>query len=253
MQGLYEGIDPSMNKIKSLILFLVLLVSPGISSALTLSDLRTQTRDLALDNGSRLRFSTVTVDTFINEGQRIAVSKTKAIIKGSQFELTVGATYYSLPSDYWQMRRLSLRNQDLEQESQDSLSSKVGLTWAESSGLPNSYFISFASRTKVGFYPFPNNSSSTGSVRYEYYAQATDLSATSDEPFAAINELEPFHHILAYYAAYKLCMIDGRQDLGVLYRTEFYEGLEQLKNEALARPSYRPSAMPINRTNRAGP
>lgn len=227
------------------------LASPA--RCLTLSDLRTQTRDLAIDNGSRLRFSTTTIDTWLNEGQRVAVLDAKPIFKSANFELVAGTTFYSLPSDFLQMRRLSLRYLDLSEITQESLDNKVGLQWEVSGGLPTNYFISFASRTKVGFYPFPDTSSSTGTVRYEYYAQATNLSATTDEPFGGAAELDPYHYILAYYAASKIVAIDGRIDLAVFYRTEFLEGLERMKRESRNRPSYNPSAMPINRTNRVGP
>lgn len=231
---------------------LLLLLAPQ-AWGLTLSELRSQTRDLAIDNGSRLRFSTSTIDTFLNEGQRIAVLDAKPLIRAGSFELVAGTTYYGLPADFLQIRRLTLRYQDLEEQTPESLSNKVGLEWELSGGLPTNYVINFSSRTKVQFYPFPDTSASTGTVRYEYFASATDLSATTDEPFGGSAELDPYHYMLAYYAGYRLAMIDGRQDLGVLYRTEFYEGLERLKREALARPSYRPQAAPIGRTNRVGP
>ncbi len=240
--------------IKNTLKIFVLLI--GIASpswGLTLADLRVQVRDLAIDNGTRLRYSTTTVDTYLNEAQRIVILDAKPIIKAGTFELVAGTTYYSLPSNFLQMRRLSLRYLDIEEITQEALDNKVGLQWQTSGGLPTNYYIAFASRTKVGFYPFPDTTSSTGTVRYEYYAQSTDLSATTDEPFGGDAELDPYHYILAYYAAYRLTALDGRVDLAVFYRTEFAEGLERMKREALARPSYRPSAMPINRTNRVGP
>ena len=239
-----------MNALK--ISFLLIgLASP--SWALTLSDLRIQVRDLAIDNGTRLRYSTTTVDTYLNEAQRIVVLDAKPIIKAGSFELVAGTTYYSLPSDFLQMRRLGLRYLDLSEITLESLDNKAGLQWETSGGLPTNYYVSFASRTKVGFYPFPDTSSSTGTVRYEYYAQATNLSAASDEPFGGDAELDPYHYILVYYAAARLAAIDGRVDLAVFYRTEFLEGIERMKREAMLKPSYRPSASPINRSNRVGP
>lgn len=233
--------------------WIICLLFASSAQTLTLTDIRSQSRDLAIDNGTRLRFTTSTIDNFVNEGQRIAILDSKALIKSANFELSAGSTYYSLPSDFLQMRRLTLRYQELEEQTPESLANRVGLEWETSGGLPTNYFINFSSRTKVGFYPFPDTVSSTGTVRYEYYASPTDLSASSDEPFGGSNELDQYHYLLVYYAAYRMAMIDGRQDLGVLYRTEFYEGIERMKREALARPAYRPAAMPINRTNRVGP
>lgn len=234
-------------------IFCIAFSASSFSHALTLTELRSQSRDLAIDNGTRLRFLTSTVDNFLNEGQRIAILDAKPIIKSSTLELSVGSTYYSLPTDFFQMRRLTLRYLELEEATPESIANRAGLSWENSTGLPTNYFINFASRTKVGFYPWPDSVSSTGTVRYEYFASPTALSASSDEPFGGDAELDQYHYLLAYYAAYRMAMIDGRQDLGVLYRTEFYEGLERMKREALARPAYRPSAMPINRTNRLGP
>lgn len=234
-------------------LLLALLLFPGLSHALTLSGLRSQARDLALDNGNRLRFSTSTIDSFLNEGQRIAVIDTKAIVRSGQFELAVGTTYYSLPNDYYQMRRLTLRYLILNEVSPDYLDGRAGLTWETSSSLPTNYFIAFSSRTKIGFYPFPNNTSSTGTVRYEYFAQASDMSAITDEPFSGATEIDPYGYILAYYAAFRMAAIDGRADLAMLYRTEFYEGLDRMKREVLARPSYRPNIIPGSSGNKIGP
>ncbi len=56
------------------IFFLLLSVLPAKASALSLLNLETEARALALDNGIRLRFSTSTIDTFLNEGQRIMVT-----------------------------------------------------------------------------------------------------------------------------------------------------------------------------------
>lgn len=233
------------------VLALAVLAVP--SWGLTLSDLREESRALVLDSGPRLRFSTATLDDFLNEGQRIAVLDAKPIRKSARFELVAGTTFYSLPADFLQLQRVTLRYYDLQEMSPEALANRGSLRWEEAAGLPTHYFINFASRTKVGFYPFPDSSSSTGTVRYDYYAQATDMSATTDQPFGGDAELDPHHYLIAFYAAARMAAIDGRADLAVLYRTEFLEGLERLKREANARPSYRPGAIPGTGTGRTGP
>ncbi len=62
-----------------ILLFLLLALNAAPAAALTLVDLRDQTRELALDTGPRVRFSTVTIDRYLNEAQRIAVLDAKPI------------------------------------------------------------------------------------------------------------------------------------------------------------------------------
>lgn len=234
-------------------LLICLALLPAPASALTLADLRTQARTLALDNGTRLRFSTSTIDTWLNEAQKIITLEIKPILKSTSFELASGTTYYSLPSDFLQISRVTLRHQEIGETTPEALAGKVGWNWFESKGLPSSYYINFSSRTKLAFYPWPNTTSSTGTVRYEYWAQSTDMSATTDQPWNSITELAPFHHALAYFAAARMAAIDGRPDLAVFYRTTFLEEVERMRREAKSRPSYRPSLQPGTPLNRTGP
>lgn len=241
------------NKRSFLLAALLCTLHAGAARALSLADLRSRSRIMAIDNGTRLRFSTATIDGLLNEGQKICILDAKPIIRSIQFELAVGTTYYALPGDYLQMRRLTLKFLELQEITPEAIANKAGLSWETSQALPTNYFINFASRTNVGFYPVPGSSSSTGTVRLEYYAQETDLVASSDVPFNGIVEMQPYHDLLAYYAAYRMAAIDGRSDLAGLYRTEFYTGLERMKREALNRPSYRPGLSPSMGTTRVGP
>lgn len=239
---------------RDLLLALLWLACPILGHGETLGSLQTKTRSLAIDHGTRLRHSTATITALLNEGQRLAVLDSKALVKSARFELVAGTTFYELPADYFQMARVTLRNQLLLSEaSVGYLDNRAGQGWQASPGTPTNYYIHFASRTKVGFYPFPGTSSSTGTVRYEYFASATDMSAISDEPFGGAAELDPYGYMLAYYAASILCSIDGRLDLAVLYRRIYDEGMARMKLEAHARAGYNPGAVPANSTNRLGP
>lgn len=221
------------------------LCIPVQGFALTLSEIRTEARVLALDNGStRRRFSDARLNSFINEAQRAVVLEARPILKSAQFELAAGTTYYSLPADYLQINRVTLDWQILYEttpEAQDR-SAEWQLVGAE----PTHYYIHFASRTKIGFYPFPDTSGNTGTVRFEYWAQATDLSADADVPFNAITELIPYHYALAQYAAAHMAAIDGKGGLASLYLTEYRATIERMKSEAKSRPSYRPGASASN-------
>ena len=230
-------------KMKAILRLLIVLAlwAPSAHS-LTLSDLRTEARTLSLDAGtSRQRFSNARVNAFINEGHRQAVLEARPILKSAELALVAGTTYYSLPTDFLQVSRITMEYDVLYETTPEALDKTN--RWPETGARPTHYFINFASRTKVGFYPFPESSSSTGTVRYDYYAQATDMSADSDEPFGGAAELDVYHYAFAYYAAAKMCAIDGRTSLANLYLSEYRASVERLKVEAKSRPSYRPSAV----------
>jgi len=212
------------------------------AGALTLSQIQTEARILALDTGStRQRFSDSQITSFANDGQRIAVLTVKPLYKSFNFELVIGSTYYSLPTDFLQMHRLTYKNEMLTETTPEALDRST--KWEEVSARPTNYFIHFASRTKVGVYPYPNSSTSTGTVKVEYFAQATDLAGSSDEPFNGVTELKGFHYGLAYFAAARMAMIDGRQDLAVMYMGEYRAFLDRMDKESKNRPSYRPGAI----------
>lgn len=233
------------------LLVFVLLAQPA--AALTLQDMRDEVRVLAMDTGSRLRFSTSTIDDYLNQAQKNAILEAKPIRRSENFELVAGTTYYDLAADrFFQLERVTVRQRDIYEITPVALARK-SKEWENSTGLPTHYFIDFASRTKVGFYPVPESSASTGTVRYSYYALAKDLSAASDEPFDGIQELGHHHYLLVLYAAFRLVAIDGRADLAALYRSEYAEALVRLKREAAARPSYRPGLSPAPGRSRVGP
>ncbi len=152
-----------------------------------------------------------------------------------------------------QMKRLSINLLIRTEITPESLDTKAGLNWQSSQAFPTSYFLNFSSRTMLGIYPVPNNSTSTGTVNYEYYAQAIDMVNSADVPFNAIVELFPYHHTLAYWAAARMAAIDGRLDLASYYTQIFMEGEDRMRREANFRPSYNPNAMPTSASNRSGP
>lgn len=232
---------------------LALLLLPARGHALTLGDLRAEARVLALDNGVRLRFSTSTIDNWLNEAQRLVALETKSIRKAADFTTTAGATYYALRSDVIQVSRVTSNYQELGEETPESLAGKVGWNWIEAKGKPTSYYLNFATRSYIAFYPWPDTGSSTTSIHYEYWSQATDLSAAGSEPWNGIDEFTPYHRILAYYAAAHMTAIDGRPDLTAFYLQMYQAGLDRMKREANDRPSYRPGIRPGTPTMRTGP
>jgi len=221
--------------------FAFLAALPPQAHSLALSDLRTEARVLALDNGAtRRRFPDARVNAFLNEGQRQIVLEARPILKSSNFELVAGTTWYSLPSDFLQLNRVTRDYYTLPETTPDALDRTS--RWEETGASATHYLVDFSSRTKIRLYPWPESSSSTGTVRYQYWAQATDMSADADTPFNGIAELTPYHYVIAYFAAAKMSAIDGKTGLAALYLGEFRAGIERIKSEAKSRPSYRPGA-----------
>lgn len=241
-----------MRNILRVFFFSLLAFLPSESNALTLSQLESQARVLGIDNGPRQRFSTATIDSYLNEGQRIAVVDAKPIIELTSFALSGGTTYYPLPTDFLQVRRVTRDFLDMKEETPESLANKAGLAWEIAQALPTNFYINFSYRGMIGMYPAPG-ASNTGTIRVDYYAQATELVNGADLPFDSIPELTPYHYLLAYYAAYRMTLIDGRSDLAAMYGAEFNAGIARMQREALNQPSYRPGASPSIGSSRVGP
>lgn len=222
------------------LLLLLLLAAPA--NAITLSTIRSDCRVLVTDDGAtRNRFSSAQLLRFINEGQKDLVQYAKPIRKSYSFELVSGTTHYALPSDYLTVVRLTRSYQVLPEVSIQNLDKSQ--QWQTVAGLPINYYINHSSRTVVGFYPFPNTTSSTGTIRMEYTAQATDLSADSDSPFNTITELQPYGYLLSFYCAYRASLIDAKMGQAQAYYAEFKRGSDMLASDAFSRPNYRPGAV----------
>lgn len=215
------------------------------ASARTLTQLRSDVRVLISDSGTqsaRYRFTDTQVDDFINECQREAVGQAWPLMLATSFELVADDQYYSLPDTFLAVRRVTWENRVLEERSPTILDKTK--EWEETEGTPLYYFVTFASRTTLGIYPIPADSSSTGTVKVEYYAQANDLASSSDVPFNGVREFYPFHHVLAYCAAGRLSAIMGRTELTPLYLQTYTQGLARLASTAVARPSSSPAVTP---------
>lgn len=221
---------------------LAILFLPSFAGAITLSTLRSDCRILIQDTGdTRTRYSDAQLLRFLNEGQKDLVQFAKPIRKPYQFELVSGTTYYSLPNDFLSVERLTRSYQVLKEESIKSLDKQQ--QWQTVAGLPISYYINHSSRTLIGFYPFPNTTTSTGTIRLEYNAVATELSGDSDQPFNAIPELQPYGYYLSVYCAYRASLIDSMAVQAQAYYAEYKRGSDMLSSDAFARPNYRPGAV----------
>lgn len=227
-------------KIAAVLFGLAPLIPPGSAHSLPLSEVRTEARKLSLDAGTRQRFTNAQILAFINEGQRQAVVAAKPIVKSFEFQAAAGTTYYAMPSDFLQVTRVTYDYGILDEATPEALDRSD--EWQGVDGEPTHYFLHWATRTYIGLYPYPD-SSSTDTVRCEYYAQGTDLSSDTDVPFNGIRELYPYHYALAYFAAGMMASIDGRQDLAQLYFAQYASIVSRMEKEAMARPSYKPGVV----------
>jgi hypothetical protein len=226
-----------------ILLLAAALLIPGIwAQAITLATLRADCRVLIKDGGAvRNRFSDAQLLRFINEGQKDLVQYAKPIRRSTQFELVSGTTYYSAPSDFLNVIRLTRSYQVLPEQSIQSLDKQV--QWQTVPGLPASYFVNHSSRTLIGFYPFPNTTNSTGTIRMEYSAQAADLAGDTDQPFNSIVELQPYAYYISLWCGYRASLVDQMTANAQAYYAEYRRGSDMLSADAFSRPSYRPGAV----------
>ena len=225
------------------LLALFLIVFPINCFALTFSEIRSDARSLITDaQGTRQRFSDSELNLWINEGQRILDIKTLCNYKAFSFDLVAGTTYYSMPSDYLMIRRVTRDYQQIQEMSPAAMDGRSA-EWENVSGLPTYYFTTFSSRAKVGFAPFPAVAADTATIKIEYMSQSTALSIDADVPFNGITEFYPYHSALSYYSAYKASLVDERYDRAKLFIESFNQIAELMKNTCTQRPNYLPSAI----------
>jgi len=225
-------------------LILISLIIPLFALDIHAIDFGTIEDDCRLmirDTGqSRQRFSRAQLLRFANDAQEDIIINTLAIRESNEFDLVSGTTYYSLPSNFLRMYRVTRDYQVLPEKSIASLDKNQ--EWEEVSGLPINYYIHFASRGLVAFYPFPDSESVTGKIRYNYMAQPDDLSGDTDTPFNGIAELQPYGYVLSFYCAYRASLVDG-SPMAQQYFGEYQRGVQRISEDAVARPNYKPGAM----------
>ncbi len=223
-------------------LFAALLLIPASAGAITKATLLADCRVLVKDGGAtRNRFTDAQLLRFLNEGQKDLVQYAKPIRKAYSFELVSGTTYYSAPSDFLTVIRLTRSYQVLQEQSIQALDKQQ--QWQTVGGLPINYFVNHSSRTLIGFYPFPNTTNSTGTIRVEYSAQATDMSSDSDQPFNSIVELSPYGYYISLWCAYRASLVDQQIANAQAYYAEYKRGSDLLAADAFSRPNYRPGAV----------
>ena len=227
--------------IRSFVFWAVFLALSPCGYAKTAATLTTEARILSRDPYAtgRARFTDAQILESLNEGQRDAIAATLCIQKTYTFDTSSASQYYSQPSDFIQIARVLSDEQRLEEKSPAKLD-QASSEWENVTGYPQNYFISFASRTKIGIYPYPISNSSTETVKIEYYAQPIEMVSTST-PFNSIVEFIPFQQMLPYYAAAQMGYIDGLIAQADRYFQRYAIYRQQFNDYCRARPGYFPN------------
>lgn len=226
-----------------LALLIVVLAFAKVNATENLGNLISDARVLALDasSASRQRFTDAQITQFINVGQTEAMIQSHCLLQSTTFTLTPGATYYPLPTNFLSMNRVTIGKLYATEMTPASLDGR-SRGWEAASGHPTYYFIDFATRGVVGFTPWPATLSDIDTIKLEYYVQAKDLANNTDVPFNGINELNDYHHSLAYFAASLMTSIDGWATQAQTYMALFTNSTLAMKNRCTERPNYLPSA-----------
>lgn len=226
---------------KWLIIFFFIF-SPSSSFGLTWSDIREQIRIIIKDNDStRRRYTDAQLLDYGNEAQRDISNSTWIISKSTAITLVSGTTYYTLPSDTIEITRVTREYRTLDETTFDKLDSdNNGGAWETNGGTPIDYFQDSTQPDSIGIRPFPNSSTSTGTIRVHYIAQPTDLSADADIPFNSHNRYLPYHDTIIYYVCTRIFMMEGEQDKIGLF-AQLYESRVALMRERVgSKPNYIP-------------
>lgn len=228
--------------VKTISLLLVLALGVPAAWGRSLSSLRSDARLLAKDTGSaRQRFTNAQIDDWINEGARAMMARAWCLQSSREFELVAGTTYYSLPSDFLAVRRLTRENLQLQEATPEALDSR-SRGWEAATGIPTYYFINLSSPNVIGFAPAPSTSVDTGTIKMDYYAMSDLITTDASTPLLSTNRLAPYHHALSYYAASRMAAIDGRQTVAATYVAIFEQYQKTLTESCRDRPNYLPSA-----------
>jgi len=234
---------------KKLLIGLVLLACAAPASALTLSDIETAVRTHIRDTSSSSslqQFSDTKLDATINEVQRDVVNKTWCVENSTAVTLVAATTYYSMPTDLIVPFRVTFTDAsreviELTETSQVQIVKLNPDFERNSSGEPTEYFIrqstSGGNPLEMGVNPIPT-SASTGTVKMDYAAQATDLSSDSDVPFNGLNSLYQFHEVLVWGATYRIKLAQNKSAEAANYLTLYTEGVKEMKARLNEMPNY---------------
>lgn len=234
-------------KCKNIVFAVLLGILSANAHALTLSDLLTQSRLFLRDTATdplRQRFSDTQLTYFLNNCQKETNLRTWAVVNSSAITLTPGTTEYSLPSDHIAILRVTV-NQTPIVERTFSFLDDSNYNWISDSGVPVEYYVRVdssivtgVSRESIGLHPI---STFTALMVVQYLAQPPDLVVGGDVPFAGNNRLYPFHHALAFYAAYQGFLCISEMDDALVYYKRYEDEVALMEGTIKTSLTFNPS------------
>lgn len=219
-----------------------LMLMPSFSGALTLSQIRDQIRIRAKDTlPARQRYTNAQIDAMVNQTAQDVANISWIIKKSTDIELISGSTFYTLPTDLIEFHRVTFNNKNLPETSLQSLDARFNNgAWPNSGGIPSSYFQSPSMPNSIGVYPYPNSTSSTGTLSIMYFASPVTLSEDTDVPFNSLDRYSQFHDLLIYEPCYKIFLIEGDLESAASYKSYYEARLQILLGSVAQRPNYLP-------------
>jgi hypothetical protein len=241
---------------KKLIVFAAAILAAQFAHALTLSEIETNVRrhvDDTASSSSLQRYSDTIIDAVVNEAQREVVNQTWCVSSSTGYSLTAGVTYYALPTDFIATKNVIFQDRSnnvyvLKQVlPRTYLGQNPNYEKSSSGGQsPTNYQIrdstSGAATQEISYIPVPTTSS-TGTVRVDYYKRADDLSSDSDVPFDGDYSLYSYHDLIVYYTASRLFLMEGNVNAAAVYSQLYQSGLALMKEKFGVNPDYVPSAI----------
>jgi len=231
-----------------LLLGLFLLFAPALSSALTLSQLRTEVRKAIDDQStSRPAWTNSQLNDYLNEAQREVTNAMWLVEDTTQYVLSPRTTYYLLPNDVLAVLNVDFRAKDKSYLKLEETNLKTLRTdnpdWRNQRGSPTEYYVDNATGTDqllITYIGIPTEAS-TGTVILRYAALPDDMSSDSDVPFDGRRELYTFHMSLVYHVAMRISVVRKRFEEATFYGQMFTNSINMISQKAGARPNYTPS------------
>jgi hypothetical protein len=229
-------------RFRKLLLFAVLFFAVDISFGLTLAQIKTEIRLQIKDSdANRRRYTDTQLLNLINQTQRDVVNVSWIIKKSTDIELQTSTTYYTYPTDLIEIHRVTYKYRNLPETSLQELDASLNNgTWEATGGTPKNYFQSPSQPNSIGIYPYPLNSSSTGTISIIYFAEPTNLSSDSDTPYNGIERYTPYHDLLVYEPCYKIMLLEGEPEKALAYKSYYESRLQILLESVDKKPNFLP-------------
>ena len=169
--------------------------------------------------------------------------------------LAAGTTWYTLPSDYRYAKKVRFfrtNQQPVELYEQTTVQTITqNPNYDTSGGTPYAYWVNYAPTSSVNngatvASPWsvaiisPPNSTSTGTVVFQYFAQCSDLVNVGDTPYNGLQAYQSAADLPAYWAAYKISVIEGDNDQAKEMMALFSAGVAAFKTEIGSLPNWNP-------------